>query len=821
MPPIERISINTFSSQAAGRRVRLATYFGNRHRLSRITVDFSRCSTPDVRNFISAVRIPNSFQDHVISCALQGIVHATKAMQEMRHLFRPLSQLRMEAFAKVRDNYHSKMFGQDEYGISGESLFDRIVTGTVTSCAKYGLEVHVEDVYRVILSVEGWLIRNFNRNDLSAAMCAQETNIQNKALRGEYRKPDAKTDRKPSAELLGFALQSEHVSHERKVVLALIALSTPHFKRGDHFAYSLALDAKHILPVLNRELEAKGADLIPSYFYDPLKIRSCYQRNLRAAECARLDAEARLVELAALRSKQTEFVGLLRVQEANLTENARLAEEASLAEIARRRPKRTELVSLLRVQETRLTEEARVAEEARLVEIAIRRSKRTELVSFLRVQEAKLIEEARLAEETRLAELARERAEELELQARLETGRSDHRVYLEACLDRSIDLDTRMDLHITWQNKQGLRGEEVTAHRKVAKSLFEEIISDISEGFDIDPDARWSLSKTTWYWKIFRYHRSKTLRFRLDMINDLCEARFYSRPASSAGVLAELVSHPDQRVRQGARLDLKRYIQFGVEFLSPEERTLFQNRLVAAQVLHEIGEEVDVEFIIPELGLKKRPSRWVHGRYIREAAMGLGLDEEEIETFSAYYQRAQRTEYPFGEFVGPLWQFTQSAGVHFAETFETAHALMQILPTNQFRVAGVFRRALEVTPAGASLVGVRSAYPAIPFDSLALCICFVNGMPFDQIMTNFNTVFASKKIRSGRNRKLAIRQVLLKILLSKSKPNMHAVVDLLGFVERGFGKPQQSAFIEALAYIESLSEFGDLITMVEETAGGE
>jgi hypothetical protein len=199
----------------------------------------------------------------------------------------------------------------------------------------------------------------------------------------------------------------------------------------------------------------------------------------------------------------------------------------------------------------------------------------------------------------------------------------------------------------------------------------------------------------------------------------------------------------------------------------------------------------------------------------------LGLGEEETKTFIRIFNLARKVGYDFGKFYKVVWSFSGQMGISFSEAFRITVDLMRIPAHKKFRIIGLMHQALSRLAKEAKSGDIRNQYSSIPLDTFCQCVCFVNGLGFERVMTSFEVVFSAKKIRSDINKKLAIRKALTNILLSKSPNNIRAVVDLLQLVEGSFGKSQQSPFVEALSFIETLGEFGDLIAVIEKTTGQE
>ena len=203
---------------------------------------------------------------------------------------------------------------------------------------------------------------------------------------------------------------------------------------------------------------------------------------------------------------------------------------------------------------------------------------------------------------------------------------------------------------------------------------------------------------------------------------------------------------------------------------------------------------------------------------ISAIARFLGLNDDQEEKFLKVYREEREAK---GEAFTTLFNmsraFSSSARIAFPRAFETIYDLMQISEKAKLKVPGLIDQAIKAIPEKKDLAHITAKYRAIPLDVICFAICYVNGMSFDSILSNFNTVFSAKNIKDSRNNKLSIRNALVKIYLSESKLNIAAVIDLLLLVENGFGKSDQKAFVEALRYIESLGVFGDLIATVEET----
>ncbi|MFH1577151.1 MAG: hypothetical protein ABID35_06390 [Candidatus Margulisiibacteriota bacterium] len=328
MPVACRTHLRRFSQQAAGNVVQLGTYFRGPHALANAAVDFRNCSPQDVGRFIGAVRHQGPLQDNVIGLFNNGTVPiATTSPQPS------LAQLRIAAYRKAKDCYYSSDFS--------EHYFDFCIREKINTGRSCKMNLTEEELYRAILEINANKLKYLAGDELLDCVLkfkAQERIIQEKALRGQFIFFGNQEDLTLSARLLTYALQSQHVSHERKLTLALMILSSHLFRNNkgtssfsDRFAYPKDLNQDHLIPVLNKELKRKGANPIGSRLTKPSEIKHRYQKNLRAAEIARLEEEARQAEMARRRPKRTEFVSLLRSQEAKLIEEARLAKEVQRA----------------------------------------------------------------------------------------------------------------------------------------------------------------------------------------------------------------------------------------------------------------------------------------------------------------------------------------------------------------------------------------------------------------------------------------------------------------------------------------------------------
>jgi|GEM_PF-5195541 len=366
--------------------------------------------------------------------------------------------------------------------------------------------------------------------------------------------------------------------------------------------------------------------------------------------------------------------------------------------------------------------------------------------------------------------------------------------YKEICSSSVISLPYRIKFHLIWERKEAQTEKEQAINLEIGNYLFSEISSGNIK--DISERTCKYLIRTSWAWRLFASNRSKTTELRTKALALILK---------DENLIAKFSKDGRSNVRRGFKTDIKRFIK--------NQDVDLPARIKAAVLLQREDLELPAKPLIEEL---KRKSWKSFGEpQVKDIAEFLGLDEKLTGKLVKIHKRAIRTNYDFRNAFKGILTFSEQAGLSFPEAFETIESLMRILPNKKFRIIDITKKALSQIPKGETLSDLRSKYPAIPLDTFCQCICFVNGMERQRVLANFNTVFSAKKIRKAVTKKLAIRKALTNIYLSGSKNNMKAVIELLLMVEEGFGKSQQSPFIEALGYIESLGEFGDLIDNIK------
>ena len=146
-----------------------------------------------------------------------------------------------------------------------------------------------------------------------------------------------------------------------------------------------------------------------------------------------------------------------------------------------------------------------------------------------------------------------------------------------------------------------------------------------------------------------------------------------------------------------------------------------------------------------------------------------------------------------------------------------ASAVREGYPNNARPAFKILKKVLAAIPGQENLDDISVKYPAIPIDTLFLCMAYHNGTFYmDRLLNDFNIVFSAKKIKDSINKKLAIKKALLNIYLNGDHNNKKAVAELLLLVEKDFGKTQHNSFVESLQHIETISAFSDMVKMVEE-----
>ena len=606
-----------------------------------------------------------------------------------------------------------------------------------------------------------------------SATAAQEK-VQESALKGEFTLFSENNDKSPSAKLLAEAMTRPEVDFQRKVNLAIRILESPLFSNHTMFYYK-CLGEQQILKILNADLESRGLGQISGN--NPLRLKELYGEKIKEAEWREAivrglsDPETRLKTLFEVLDNPQTF--------ANRSFQDKHVQDAVLAAAKESWTIADEFLAF--VTKDRIT--LPFASWLNLIGQYDDRIVFEDYFDVLVWRFAYAFDTLSTLDKKRVLALAKESS-----------------IFLcEFLLDENyllekLSIAEKIDIFNHWQKKV----PHDPQHQLMGKYIWDEILHGEHPNFTF---GRYGLLNDYWEEKLF------------------CPSPQENRHDRILRLSLTFNEFDDRLSNWNDMFDLS---EWGMDTL-----TVYSEALIASDTA-DFGK---LRFCKSLMRLGRVPNKQAANHMLRTVlpTMDRWIDREEAETIFGLAETVDRDNQYFKKIIistadgnhkdivrlfGSLSKISDHLGVPLREASQLLKQLMDISPTKHRKTLRSIDAALNNLSEETDL----SKYPAIPQDTFILCLGYVDGIGAERILQIFNKVFSAKRIKNSINRKLSIRKSLLNILLCGSKTNIQSVIDLLLLAEDSFEKSQHGPFVEALSYIESLSEFADLIKTVESLA---